>query len=100
MQPHKLISPEGGIYSDELDSVLRVRLKHILPNTFFTISLADSSSFVLRSDRSVIDVRTYREWTSLEAFCAETGYTLEATIDAWRGEVINPDMEVQQQDAN
>jgi hypothetical protein len=93
----KLTSPDRGIYADEVDTKLPVQLKHVLPGTLFTISLSELSSFVLEANHSIFDVQTGQEWSSLEAFCAETCYNLETTIDAWYGEVINPDLEAQQE---
>ena len=90
-RPFKLISPESGMMADETDTVLPVKLKHVLPNTLFSIDLTDSTSYIMRSDGSIIDTQEFREWYSLEQFCQETGYTEESTLDAWRGEVINPD---------
>lgn len=91
-KPSTLISPEAGAIVDELDIVHLIRLKHVLPNTLFTICLTDFSSFVMREDSSIIDTQTYQEWDSITAFYSETGYTPETTIDAWRGEVVNPDL--------
>lgn len=90
-QRSTLISPETGMMADEADTVLPVRLRHVLPNTLFSIDLTDSISYILRSDGSIIDTQEFREWYSLEQFCRETGYTEESTLDAWKGEVINPD---------
>ena len=90
-QPPKLISPEAGMMADEADTALPVRLKHVLPNTLFSIDLLDLTSYIMRSDGSIIDTQEFREWYSLEQFCQETGYTEESTLDAWKGEVINPD---------
>lgn len=92
-QPSTLVSPATGILTDEVDTRMPICLKHILPNTQFTISLTDYTAYVLRGDSSVLDTQTFQEWTSLENFCEEAGYRLETTIDAWCGTVINPDIE-------
>jgi hypothetical protein len=92
-QSRKLISSEHGTIVDEADINYPIRLKHILPSTLFTISLTDVSSYAMRQDRSIIDTQTYKEWVSIEEFYEETGYTSDTTIDAWKGEVINPDYE-------
>jgi hypothetical protein len=76
-----------------MDIMQPVCLKHVLPDTLFTISLTDFSSFMMRKDFSVIDTQTYQEWNSLTAFYKDTGYTPETTIDAWMGEVVNPDLD-------
>ena len=91
-EPLTLVSPEAGAIVDELDIAHPIRLKHVLPNTLFTICLTDFTSFVMREDASIIDIQTYQEWDSIAAFYSETGYTPETTIDAWRGEVVNPDL--------
>jgi hypothetical protein len=36
-------------------------------------------------------MQQYQEWTSLNTSVKKRGYTLEATLDAWQGRVINPD---------
>ena len=89
-QFHKLVSSECGTLVDEVDINLPIRLKHVLPSTLFTISLTDFSSYVMRHDHSIIDTQTYKEWVSIEEFYEETGYTPDTTIDAWKGEVFNP----------
>jgi len=90
-QSFKLTSPETGMMADEADTTLPIKLKHVLPNTLFSIDLSDSTSYVMRSDGSIFDTQELRQWHSLEQFCWETGYTEESTLDAWHGEVINPD---------
>lgn len=90
---YRLKSSETGTMVDEAEIVLPVRLRHVLPNTLFTVCLASLDSYVMRNDSSIIEMQTFKEWASLEEFCDETGYTLETTIDAWKGEIINPDLE-------
>ncbi|MBD2019292.1 hypothetical protein H6F43_03730 [Leptolyngbya sp. FACHB-36] len=92
LQSHTLISPASGVLADEIDTWEPIRLKHILPNTLFTISLTDFTAYVLRDDRSVMDTQSFQEWASIEEFCEEVGYTLETTLDAWCGTVLNPDI--------
>lgn len=87
----KITSSPGGILTDEMDSVQPVCLKHVLPSTLFTISLTDGNSFVMRTDGSIIDTQSFQEWETLAQFCEEMGYSPESSLDAWHGEVVNPD---------
>lgn len=90
-QFYKLTSSLDECIPDNTNVLSPVRLRHVLPNTLFTICLTDIELFMMQSDGSIVNLQQLQTWISLERFCEETGYNLDTTLDAWKGEVINPD---------
>lgn len=69
---------------------MKIKLKHIQPDTLFTISLVDMESYIMRCNNSILELQTFREWDSIDALCREKGYSLETVIDAWEENISTP----------